>query len=212
MKSTKITLLLVALLSIQALGQNTQVAKPKNLQAKLSIEQGRRYIDLTWDDKQAGDTLAESYYVYRNFPPSQRLLLSGSINRLNVNECKIEVKNTYAAKFMYAVQAVSSYPNNYKSILSDTVSIIIPSTKLPHPSGITSSLQGEKLTINWKYDSILDLEKFILEIGDKTYETSAEDRTYSIDLDDSYEKSFMTKLQAITKTGVESYNVKHIVK
>lgn len=206
------TIFFLIVMSFQVYAQVLQVSRPEGLKANFRNEGGDRYIDLSWDKKQEGDTLTESYYVYQSFPPKEKLFLNGAINRLNVTNCEIEVKNTYAAEYFFAIQAVSSYKYKLKSELGDTLKVLVPSIKLPMPSIKESKLDGQKLSLAWEYESILDLKEFHLEVENNSYVFNATDRKCEVKLEDFKGEAVIIKLKAISESGVESSLLKYFVK
>lgn len=193
--------LMILLLMGCYIAHSQSLPTPKNLKAELVGEEKDRYIQLTWDQKQVGDTLTESYYVFRNFPPDNRLLLDGYINRLNTATCRMEIKKPYAAVYRYAVKAVSYYPYEHESVLSDTVEVMVPSIKLPLPAQTAASISDGVLKVSWEYDDILDLKGFILAVGKESFEVQSDYRSFEMDIDAD---ALMVTIQAVSQSGVVS--------
>lgn len=199
--------LIIMLLMGCYVANSQSLPTPKNLKAELIGEGKDRYIELTWNQKQPGDTLTESYYVFRNFPPDDRLLLDGYINRLNTTTCRIEIKKPYAAVYRYAVKAVAYYPYEHESVLSDTVEVMAPSVKLPLPYQAAASISGGVLKVSWEYDDILDLKGFVVEVGKDAFQVSKDNRSFeqAVEVD-----AVMVRLWAVSQSEVES-DVKKVV-
>lgn len=192
-------------------GQDITLPIPTNLTAKLEQVDKRYYVRLSWDGRQVGDTLTESYFLFNNYPPSEKLFLNGVINRLSDTTYLYEIKKPYAAEYHFSVRANSYFPLSYKSELSDTVSILVPSRDLPFVKNLAGSIQGEILSISWEYASIMDLEGFVITFGERKETVSADQRSFEVNLDEEMVSGLMVSVLAYSRNGVQSANRKIIV-
>lgn len=188
------------------LGQEVPI--PKGLVASIEEQAGFRYIKLSWQKKSIDDTLTNSYYVYNNFPPDRKLYLNGRINRTNDHQISVKAKYPYGAEYRFAVQAVSSHLYDLESPLSDTVTIFIPSLKLPPIHLIEAKFINRQIYIKIDYPIIHDLKRFELFINDRLFTLASEKREWSIFLEEP--KDVLIRLKAATE-NVESPELKKII-
>lgn len=196
--------LLFTVCGLNALCQEIKLNSPNNVKANLEQKGGKYFVHLSWDKPQAGDTLTESYFIFNNYPPKKTLYLNGAINRLNQTEYLYEIKKPYAAEYLFAVRADAYFPYEYKSGLSDTISIIVPSTRLPTPNNLDGVLNGNTVSITWTIQEVLDLDGFEINIDGEISNVEADKRSFKIKLDKEIKNGVMVKVTAFTKTGVRS--------
>lgn len=172
-----LTTIFFFLAALSVYTQDIVLPAPQHLKGEVVEKNGRYYIDLSWDGKQPGDTLTDAYFIFHNFPPKTELYLNGAINRLNEPRYSFEVKKPYAAEYWFAIRANSFFPYDFKSGLSDTLKVVVPSVKLPAVDRFAGYLSGKQAHLSWAYGEMLDLEGFEINIDKESRRVGASERS-----------------------------------
>ncbi len=129
--------------------------KPKNLNGTIIEKENKRYVRLTWGEDPHEDIAGLEYLLYVA-GIGKELALQASID-IKRNTYDYLTPNRFGKLYQFQVQA--RYEKQYsfeKSPVSDTLSVYVPSKELPTTSVWPISLNGSKITLNWKYSNLID--------------------------------------------------------
>lgn len=194
----------IFLIMISLYGQSqTKSEKPNELMGEVVKKGEKYYINLQWRGPAEEDTLYDGYYLYNNFPPAEVIYLNGRIGKIPTNSYSYKTVYPYGADYYFAVQACSSSNGNPKSMVSDTIKIRVPSSRIPTPIITTAEAVGDRLKIKWDYADILDLSEFQLFVSGDTVKVVASSRDYEYPIIED-KKTFKIQLMALTESGLSS--------
>jgi len=179
---------------------NTIPGPPQNLQG--TVEDGM--IKLNWDQPNENANKVVKYNLYTSSPNENSLLREGSLEIITTNH-NYQIYRSKSAVYKFAVSA--SNAEHQESVLSDTLSITVPSESLPFVNIWPVSKEGASVTLNWKYpEDISDLAGFRLyqngEIILDQAQINSEQRTLVVSDLEPGQYSF--ELEAISVSGVTS--------
>lgn len=196
--------LLIVLASARAQTDGVPPA-PTNLRVELTARDGREYVRLTWDNMSTNDTLTAGYFVYNNFPPENKLFRNGEINLLDRNVAEFELKSLYGAEYMFAITAVSAYPDQKESLHSNVVTIVAPSKKLPPVRVTSASKEGNAIKVEWDYATIADVAGFHVYVNKKKVTVDpVKEKSFVYRLPEEKMNKCMIQVKAVSRSGVES--------
>lgn len=92
--------------SIQ-LHDNRALPKPKGLTSKFVIKDGKRYVHLKWDPKEAGDTATDKYLLLTNSSTSRKFYIDASLGKISSNEIFYEVHSRFSRDYIFRLKAIS---------------------------------------------------------------------------------------------------------
>jgi hypothetical protein len=134
--------------------------KPEHPKGVWKKTDSKVIVQLSWDNKQPGDTLTESYQIYALNPVSNTFYLEMGIPPILTNHYDYDIQYSKASIYKFCISAISKYKT--ESVLSDTVSIMVPSQQLPYPIITDATLDSNKVNLRWKYPDVWDLKGFRL--------------------------------------------------
>ncbi|MBK9017120.1 MAG: hypothetical protein IPM82_25390 [Saprospiraceae bacterium] len=178
---------------------------PTGLRGEFEKEGNRQFIRLSWNPKSQGDTLTTGYWLYSNFPPSERLILEGNIPTITANGYRYEIFSAKSEAYQFAVSAVGA--RTVESGLSNVVRVVTPSQIIPNTNIWPFSVNGNRITLNWAYDAPPDLAGFrIFQDGTQVAgeaQLGASARQW-VSPPLAFNATYNFELQAVTTTGVVS--------
>ncbi len=175
---------------------------PKNLSGKWLKENGKYYIQLSWDNKAATDTLTTGYRLYTSFPPDTALFWEGNIPLIKTNNYKYEIVYAKASKYRFAVSAINK--NKDESPLSKTVEVLAPTAMMPNIKIWPFTVEQNVVTLNWKYEDLADLKSFIIYQDGKPVATLGKEARSWKSPKLEAGKNYTYELQAVSAYGAES--------
>ena len=175
-----------------------QIPAPQGLSAIWNAE--NRTVQLSWD------TLRQDiagYHLFVQLPNRDRMLLWSKAGELYVPAYDFEVITNKGGIYKFSVAAFSNFPEVIYGSLSESITIEVPSGRLPMPASLEARLRKDNLTITWEYDNdIFDLAGFEIQLNDSIIKVSSEVRTFSTDL--SEKGDYIVQLRAISTRGLYS--------
>ncbi len=131
--------------------------KPQNLNVTWVMENKKLYADLSWNPKNAKDTLTDYYLIYASNPVNGKFMQAGGLP-LYSNSYRFEIMFDPASRYKFGVTAVSKY--KFESEMSDTAIVMSPSKKLPYIQINTIIQDSNRVQFTWTYPEIWDLKGF----------------------------------------------------
>ena len=178
---------------------------PKNFTGKFSAEKGHQYISLSWDGKTPDDTLTAGYHLYASFPPSEKILLEGSLPLIKTNQYKYEVFNSIGAKYRFEVSAQSKY--KYESDPCKFIEVFSPTKNMPFPNLWPIKVDSNRVVLEWRYENIPDLKGFQVYQNKKlivTEKTLSRDARKWVSPPMEYGKEYVFEIAAVSEYGLIS--------
>lgn len=132
--------------------------QPKNVAGKWVKENGKTYIDLTWDKQAKNDTLTDGFQLYASNRFDNKMYWENSVPLIEQSTYRYEVFNNNATQYKFIIAAVSKY--KAVGAFSDTVVVQTPTASLPKPVIYPYTVDSAKVTLNWTYPDVADLKGF----------------------------------------------------
>ena len=178
---------------------------PSRLTGKWIKENGKTYIDLSWDNKATGDSLTEGYQLYASNRFDNQMYWENSLPLIRQSQYRYEVFNNNATNYRFCIAAVSKY----KAVgsFSDTITIQAPTVSLPVPVIYPYTVDSAKVTLNWNYPGLADLKGFRIYqngnlVANEFQLLKGVNRFISPQLQQG--ATYRFALKAVTENGVES--------
>lgn len=132
-----------------------QLLPPTGLKGKLIENNGVYFINLAWDAKFMNDTITKGYVLYTNHG-NKYFGREANLPLITDNYYTYKVDKQNGAKYDFAIAACDREKN--LSSISDTTSILTPTTNLPHMNIWPVDKNQNRVTLNWRYPTnIADL-------------------------------------------------------
>lgn len=194
------------LLSNEILVFYVNLEKPipvKNIKGKFITENGRRYIELSWNPSM--DPITAGYHIYASFPPKKKLLYQSDIGLVKSSSFKYEVSNYQSADYFFSITAVSQF--NQESLITDTLKVNSPTYTVPNIKIWPFTVDSNQITLNWNYAYFSDLKGYRLYIDGKLL---LDERVLTPELQRhvlkamEYNKQFTFEIESVTMSGKTS--------
>ncbi|UII26438.1 fibronectin type III domain-containing protein [Fulvivirga maritima] len=171
---------------------------PQNLQAQFKKE-GREVV-LTWESPSAASGSLQ-YYIHSSSANEEKVWKEASFPTITATTYNYAISSSKAARYTFAISAMNE--QNKESELSDKVTVLVPSESLPFINIWPIAKDENVVTLNWKYDDIVDLQGFRLYQNEQLIaELSSDTRTWKSGALDPGSYSYY--IQAVSTTGVTS--------
>lgn len=183
--------------------------KPKGGSGKFVTQANKKYINLSWGNKESNDTVTKGYYLYANFPPGKQLVYKGSIPLIKTNSYQYEVFNSEAATYKFQVAAVNK--SGQESDPSDTITVFCPTQDMPFVNVWPFRVDSNRVTLFWNYEDVTDLKHFKVYQDSKQVGTVEKNARNTVKEPFSwtspaleYGKTYNFEVMSVSESGIES--------
>lgn len=189
-----------------------QIPVPTGLSAEVIATDSMNYVTLTWNKKNADDSLTVGYNILSNFPPHSDLMISQKVGVVYDTTYLFPITNSRGATYRFAIMGLSNFPKVQRSDVSKVVDVLVPSTQIPHVNLKKVERENQKLVLHWDYpDTIGDLEGFkILMNNEVVSKTKANKRSLEFPINE--DGSYIFQVQAYTSNVVSKPSQKRLIK
>ena len=179
--------------------KNQTPPTPLSLTAEFVQIDSRRYIKLKWESLDYEGL--QGYMLYHGYNENQ-LGYEQAIGIVDSSAIIYEIYKTRSTDHYFAIRAIDVKDN--QSELSDIISIITPSSKIPPIRIYPFSKEGNSAILNWQYpDDIADLSGFNIYLNGQLL-TTVEAQIRSWQSNELEAGAYQYSIEAITESNVSS--------